>query len=235
MYQLSGKLTPPMTNLVPKMSPVQNQEALGDCTAYGIGGAIEYNFNLMGHPFFVPSHLFIYWNERNKEHSVNSDSGAMISDGLYVVNKYGVCPETLWPYDISKFKIKPPLACYTAAKKDIVLRYKRLVGLAQIKDAMAAGYPVIFGFSVYESFESDEVTNTGIVPMPQPGEQLLGGHCVLSAMYDDSIQKVITKNSWGTDWGMKPPSGTERGYFELPYDYFTNGLVSDCWVIYYTL
>jgi len=35
---------------------------------------------------------------------------------------------------------------------------------------VAAGYPFVFGFTVYESFESEQVAQTGIVPMPGSGE-----------------------------------------------------------------
>ena len=49
--------------------------------------------------------------------------------------------------------------------------------------ALAAGYPVIIGISVYASFEGPDVTRTGVVPMPvtsgAAAEDMLGGHCML--------------------------------------------------------
>jgi C1A family cysteine protease len=227
-YQPSGKKLPPNVDLRPKMPKVENQGQLGSCTSFGIAGAIEYNFNVMNHPFFTPSHLFIYYNERVLEGTVKSDSGASISDGIKTVAKQGVCPETLWAYNINKFASKPPKKCYTQAKKDVVTKYERVTGLEQLKDAIASGYPVVFGMSVYESFESDAVAQTGIVPMPNANEQFLGGHCVLASGYDDATGRVLVRNSWGESWGIK-------GYCEMPYDYFNNELVSDCWVIYYAL
>jgi len=37
-----------------------------------------------------------------------------------------------------------------------------------MKRTISSGFPFVFGFSVYESFESEEVTETGIVPIPNP-------------------------------------------------------------------
>ena len=227
-YLLSGKPIPPMMDLRPKMPPVYDQLALGSCTSNAIAGCIEYNFHIMNHIDFTPSRLFIYYNERAKEGTVNSDSGARISDGLYVVNKQGVCPETEWPYRIEKFATKPPKVCYKDALKDIVKRYKRLNNLTQIKDSIAQGYPAVFGFAVYESFESQEVADTGIVPMPKQGEQMLGGHAVLASGYNDSSGHVIVRNSWSDAWG-------DKGYFYLPYEYFTENLTDDYWTVFYCL
>jgi C1A family cysteine protease len=85
--------------------------------------------------------------------------------------------------------------------------------------------PVVFGFSVYESFESDEVAKTGTVLMPDKSEQLLGGHAVVLCGYDDETKRFLVRNSWGEEWG-------QAGYFTLPYEYVTDpNLASDFWVV----
>jgi C1A family cysteine protease len=94
-----------------------------------------------------------------------------------------------------------------------------------MKACLASGYPFIFGFTVYDSFESDAVAKTGIVPMPSKTELVLGGHAVMAVGYDDSKKWFIVRNSWGEDWG-------DKGYFYIPYDYLTNkNLASDFWTI----
>jgi C1A family cysteine protease len=110
----------------------------------------------------------------------------MIRDGIKSISKQGVCAETLWPYNIAKFTKKPPARCFTAAMKNTATAYQRVAQtLDDMRGCLAAGYPFVFGFSVYESFESQEVANTGILNMPSH-EKSLGGHAVLCCGYDDA-------------------------------------------------
>ena len=210
---------------------IANGLAVHNCTANAIGAAFEFDRIKQGLPDFVPSRLFIYYNERVMEHSVSYDSGAQIRDGIKSVAKLGVCPETEWPYDISKFTIKPPAKCYTDALKDLVVKYARVRrDLQQMKACLASGWPVIFGISVYDSFESDEVNRTGVVPMPGPDESLLGGHALLLTGFNSDDQVFFFRNSWGTEWAAE--STVAPGYGTIPEAYIMNhGLASDFWTI----
>jgi C1A family cysteine protease len=206
---------------------IYDQGQLGSCTANAIGAAFEFDQLKQGLADFMPSRLFIYYNERTIEGTVDSDSGAMIRDGMKSVNKLGVCPETEWTYDIAKFQDKPTDQCYTDAAKHQALVYRSVVqDLHQVQGCLASGYPVVFGFSVYESFETPEVAHSGVVPLPKKGEKQLGGHAVLAVGYDDTTQSFIVRNSWGSSWG-------QGGYFTMPYAYVTSGqLASDFWALY---
>jgi C1A family cysteine protease len=174
----------------------------------------------------MPSRLFIYYNERVMEHTVNSDSGAQIRDGIKSVNQQGVCPEAEWPYDIATFTDEPSQQCYADAQLHRAVSYARVVQtLNQMKGCLASGYPFVFGFTVYESFETQQVAQTGHAPMPTPNEQVLGGHAVMAVGYEDAHHWFIVRNSWGTGWGM-------QGYFTLPYAYLLDtNLSSDFWTI----
>ena len=107
-------------------------------------------------------------------------------------------------------------------------QYSRLSqSLTVMKGCLSSGYPFVFGFTVYESFESPEVARTGNVPMPSAGEQVVGGHAVVAVGYDDSRHRFIVRNSWGTGWALK-------GYFMMPYAYLTQAhpaLAADFWTI----
>jgi len=194
------------------------------CTANAIAGAIDYERQKQGEPFITPSRLMIYYNERAIEGTTDSDSGAMIRDGILTISHEGVCPEAEWPYDIGQFTLKPPANCYADAAKYVTLKYALVLQtLYGLKYQIAHAMPVIFGFTVYESFESGAVAQTGIVPMPQPGEQVVGGHAVDMIGYDDAKKMVECRNSWSSSWG-------DQGHFWMPYAYITDpNLCSDFW------
>jgi len=221
------KKLPPKVDLRSKCPPVYDQGQLGSCTANAIGAAVEFDqMKQKMKRVFVPSRLFIYYNERVMERTVDSDSGAQIRDGVKCVAKQGDCPEPMWPYDIARFAVKPTSVCYKDAIHHKAVLYQRVDRiLNQMKGCLASGYPFVFGFSVYESFMSPSVANSGHAPVPGPNEQLEGGHAVLAVGYDDSGQCFIVRNSWGTGWGMS-------GYFTLPYGYLTDqNLSDDFWTI----
>lgn len=221
------KKMPTKVDLSSKMPKIYDQGQLGSCTANAIGAAFEYDQVKEGYKDFMPSRLFIYYNERAMEGTIDTDSGAMIRDGMKSVAKLGVCTEDLWPYDVARFTEKPPGKAYTEARKHQALLYKRVIPtLHQMQGCLAAGYPFVFGFSVYESFMTPEVAKTGDVPLPPRGEQLIGGHAVVALGYDDGNQRFKVRNSWGTGWG-------KRGYCTMPYGYLTDPqLARDFWAIY---
>ena len=231
---------PAAVDLRPQCPPqVYDQGRIGSCTANAIAGAFEFDLLKQQLTDFMPSRLFIYYNERSTEGSVGTDSGAMIRDGMKSVAKLGVCLEDEWKYDDTppvqdggawpkgaRAGQKPTDQCYTDALANAAVSYQRVVrSLSQFKGCLAEGYPFVFGFTVYKSFESDEVAHTGVVPLPSPDEQVLGGHAVLAVGYDDANGRFLVRNSWGPDWGM-------AGYFTMPYPYLTErNLSSDFWTI----
>ncbi|HEX6351152.1 MAG TPA: C1 family peptidase [Candidatus Dormibacteraeota bacterium] len=217
---------PPSADLRAGCPAVYDQGQLGSCTANAIAGAIEFDRRKQQLPDFVPSRLFIYYNERTIEGTVGSDSGAQIRDGIKSVNADGVCPESEWPYDIAKFTQKPPPQAYRDAQLDRAVSYQRLIqSLNQMKACLASGFPFVFGFTVYESFETPQVAKTGQAPMPGPLDRPVGGHAVMAVGYDDAAQTLLVRNSWGPGWGM-------AGYFTLPYAYVAQPwLASDFWTI----
>jgi len=223
---------PRRVDLRPKCPPVYNQGKLGSCTANAIGAALEFDQMKQRREgsaeaeVFTPSRLFIYYNERAMEGTVDSDSGAAIRDGVKSVAKQGACREKIWPYKIGAFRKKPDRPAYGEAKRYQAVRYQRLIpSLGQLKGCLAEGFPFVFGFSVYASFESAQVARNGHAPMPKAEEEFLGGHAVLGVGYDEQRQWFICRNSWGPKWGM-------RGYFTLPYPYLTQPALSrDFWTI----
>ena len=212
-------------------SHVHNQGQLGSCTANALVGAMEFlqikarkNGNTKI-PFAFLSRLFVYYNERDYEGSVDYDSGAYLRDGIKVLNKQGVCSDNKHQYDISKFTQKPSDAAVKEGLKHTIHSYYRLETLDDMKHCIADGFPFVFGFAVYSSFITREVALTGKVNLPGPRERLLGGHAVMAVGYDDTVGRINCRNSWGNNWG-------QEGYFTMPYEYVTDrDLSDDFWTI----
>jgi C1A family cysteine protease len=211
----------------PQMPEPFDQGQLGSCTGNAVAGAIQYDAILDGTDaqLGTPSRLFIYYCERMIEGTLGEgDTGAFGRDGFKAAHRYGTPPETDWPYDISKYADDPPQTVWAdASAYKLAKPYKSVPrSVTQFKLVLSNRQTIAFGFSVYESFESEDVRRTGVVPMPNPSEQHLGGHEVLAVGYLASEPNyVLVRNSWGADWGMS-------GYFLMPWQYLlSTDLASD--------
>lgn len=219
------KMLPPAVDLRSGCSPVENQGELGSCTANALVGNLEFLEKKAGKAVTDLSRLFVYYNERAMEGTINEDAGAMIRDGVKSLVRQGVCAEQSWPYTIDKFAAKPTASCFTEALQHQVTSYHRILTLQEMKQCLADGFPFVFGFSVYESFESPDMAKTGKLDLPQSGEKQLGGHAIMAVGYDDATKRLLIRNSWGDDWGL-------QGYFTMPYDYASNShLADDFWTL----
>lgn len=200
-----------------------DQGQLGSCTANAIAGAFEYDRILDGDSFGTPSRLFIYYGERVREGTVTTDSGAYGRDGFKLLRKTGAPPEELWPYVIEQFAQKPSAEAFAEAGKRKIFDYvhpglgprKTLIERKEaFQRVLSNKQTIAFGFTVYESFEDQtKWDGVGLMPIPEPGEAVLGGHEVLMVGYlKDYPDHVLVRNSWGTGWGLD-------GYFLMPWTF----------------
>jgi C1A family cysteine protease len=211
---------PKSMDLRSTMSPVEDQGDLGSCTANAWAAALEHLEVAGGVPYWDVSRLWIYYQERVAEGTTEQDGGAQVRTGAKILAARGYCPEALWPYDIDRFADRPPRKAYKAAQEHRISEYLRCEDLYACLEQLAQGFPVVFGFSVYESFEGPEIARTGIMSMPQPRERMLGGHAVCMVGYDDDRGAVLVRNSWGTRWG-------QDGYFWMPYHFAGSAIYCD--------
>lgn len=204
-------------------SAVEDQGNLGSCTAQALAGNLEFIDNKIDSIYTDVSRLFIYYNERVLIDTVDYDSGASLRDGIKSLKNSGVCEEALWPYTIEKFDEKPPAKCYKDAQEHRIEAYYRIESLSEMLACLTDGYPFVFGFTVYESFETGQVAKTGKANMPKKDESALGGHAVMAVGYNQSEKRFLVRNSWGTGWGM-------GGYFTMPFKYLET-LAEDFWTV----
>ena len=218
---------PPSVDLRPNWGSIYDQGNLGSCVSNSVSYCVRYTLVKEGETPFIPSRLFIYYNGRvNIEKSpASEDTGLDVRDGYKSVASYSVCGENNWPYDVSKFALKPNQTAYTAAGQHKTFKYLSVdQNLNLLKKCLKDGYPISFGFTVYDSFMTTEVATTGIVPVPDTTkEQQQGGHCVSIVGYDDSKKTFIVANSWSADWG-------DKGFCYFPYSMICDpNICGDFW------
>jgi C1A family cysteine protease len=225
-YTLAPVKVPASVDLRPKCPPVQDQGQLGSCTANAIAGHLDFNRKKQGEAFMTPSRLFIYYNERQDDGTVKEDAGSSIRESVKAVANYGAVRERYWKYDISKFANKPTDPLYKQAIKYEALTYLSVPRtVSVIQNCLAAGYPLVIGFTVYESFEN--IGSDGMMPMPAASEAVLGGHAVMVVGYKqiNGHLHYICRNSWGRSWG-------DKGYFYMPFEYLLNpDYADDFWTL----
>lgn len=221
------------TGSVPFSSDLRNmfpdcwdQSQTNSCTGYGIASALYAAMVRADQPPFMPSPFFIYWNERKLEEDTMQDGGGMIRDGIKGCNKFGFVSESLWISHPDNVLKEPSAEAYTHALPDRIRFYAAvdLTNLDVICRTLTHNIPIVFGFDVYEYFESKEMAQTGILKLPEKGEAFLGGHCTVIVGHNDKERMFLIRNSYGNGWGL-------NGYFKMPYDYFTSNYCSDGWVI----
>ncbi len=199
--------------------PIFDQSAIGSCTAFGSGKAFRYIDRLDGSDYDV-SELAQYYNSRllMGQQYVTQDSGATIRDAVKALAQFGMARESDWPYTISKFTQQPPQAAYDFGRQHEAVEYVAVSNdVEQVKAAIAAGYPVIIGFTVYSNYQQ----GLGSGVWPEPAGSAVGGHCVLLDGYDPGWW--LFPNSWGTGVGV-------QGRFRMSWSYLLNN-GADFWII----
>ena len=219
--------SPPFIDLEPNCPPIMDQGQFGTCTAHSASFSLHYCIKREKSLDYVPSRLFIYANARNiGGYPLSEDSGATLRDTWAGIKQFRDLNEVKWPYNPSVLlKVQPPANIYSEAAAHKLFQYQSVPQTLQaIQSCLEDGYPISFGITVYSSFMTEEVMQTGIVPMPNLAvEQVVGGHAITLIGYDNRYNLFKFANSWGTGVGQK-------GYFQIPYAYILDpSLAGDFW------
>lgn len=203
---------PPTADLRAWAGPIKDQGEEGSCTGHAFSSAREWINRRYEKDSIVLSPQSLYVNELLKEGAFPNDNGAMPRTGCQVLTQLGCCEASVWPY-VAGSLVRPTAEQAANALKWKTGSYHRIATLNDVLGCLsdATPWPLTIGFTVYESFESQQVADTGIMPIPQRGERCLGGHEVLGLGYDQSRKVAICQNSWSDGWG-------DKGFFYMPFE-----------------
>tara|TARA_B110000211_G_C14029107_1_gene531256 strand:+ start:400 stop:1383 length:984 start_codon:yes stop_codon:yes gene_type:complete len=199
-----------------------NGKGISSSVSNGIASLIVFDQGIKKHSDYIKiSRLFL-------DSIVGSTNDRCIRNYLKVLNKKGVCEETLWPHREDYKKHFPYKSCFNSTKLKNCIKYKRLdnTNLETLKQSLFLKRPFIFGFSVYSSFFDETVWNPKIDQMPtvSTNEKLVGGHTAVAVGYSNKRKCFIIRNCWGKKWGLD-------GYFFMPYKFIISDQCADFWNI----
>lgn len=206
--------------------PIYDQGYYNSCTGNSWVRMFRFVHRMLGLGDIDPSRLFPYNEARKMEKTLRLDCGAQIRDVIAVGRKLGVCLEPQFPYTKANLKRLPSTKALKTAKTHRTTGDYRINNLNEMLQCLADGYPFIFGFTVYYSFESQVMAKSGIMTMPLPGEGRVGAHAVTAEGYNKKTGMLLIANSWGVNWG-------QTGFFQMPFEYVdsTQNLWADAWTI----
>jgi C1A family cysteine protease len=230
------KNPPHAVDLRAHCSPIEDQGALGSCSANAAVGMLESFERRAFGKHLDASRLFLYKVTRQLM-GLTGDDGAYLRETMKAMVLFGVPPEIHWPYDQQRYNDEPSAFCYSYAQNYKAIEYYRLdppgtpktALLDRVRNSLAAGLPSMFGFTVYSSMPPLG-DGAGLIPFPALGDSVAGGHAVLAVGYDDQKKigskkgALLIRNSWGESWG-------QLGYGWLPYAYIEAGLADDFWTM----
>lgn len=210
---LSAASSGKSVDLRPFTSPRHNQFGTGTCVAQSNIKALEIKrimkYGLNSHVDLSRLSLYYLARELMNPPETNKDKGTFNSLAADALRRWGVCPESEWPFDETKLYVPPTwMAMRTAYLHKISAWYKIYSrGQDRVDDviiALRSGNPVVYGTIV----DNQWFNYDGSTPINTLNGVVKGGHATVLVGWDDDKSLFIGENSWGTGWGID-------GFYEI--------------------
>jgi C1A family cysteine protease len=208
------KTEPRKEYTIPEVTAVSNQGQIPSCASNAVCDAFEY----VDGTRIDLSRFFVYWNSRRSL----KQEGTYIRDNLDAIRVWGVPPESLWPYDVSKVNVRPSDDVWAVAAQHKRMTYYRVQNQQEIIASIDAGWPVVFGIQLDAQF----LVRNPIGGYVFRGEVLADArHAMIIVGYrfvGDALHFRV-RNSWGPFWG-------DDGYCWMDSAYMMRD-IQDSWAI----
>lgn len=208
-----------------KVPYIKDQGQAGSCTAHAGTELMELLYRMQ--PSRLGTHvdvntlrfspLFLYGQERMLEGTFAEDAGADSRTIFSVLSSAGACLESEDPYAAKDIMLAPTKDQLQAAQLYKIGSYHRILDVDTAKTVLQSNYSFTVGMPVYEQFENEEASTSGLIAMPSGSS--IGGHemhvvgCDDTKEVLDQIGAFIVQNSYGSEWG-------DKGFCYIPYEYF---------------
>jgi C1A family cysteine protease len=202
-----------------QMPPVFDQGPAGTCVACATAYYDKTFQKGMEHrwPLATPEHqfspLYIY-SQRAKQ---PADEGMTIREAMKIIQDQGVCSLACMPYDVRRINVPPTPEQRKAAEPFKARSYARIASIGEMQAYLMTNC-FIAGVMVHEQFMD---APGGVIEMPAPGTEFLGGHAICIVGFDRRRRMFKFANSWGAQWG-------DHGYGHIGFATL-QALLMDAW------
>jgi len=140
-----------------------------------------------------------------------------IREAMKIIQDQGVCSLACMPYAVQRINVPPTAEQRKAAAPYRAKSYARLNRIVEMEAYLMTNC-FIAGVMVHELFMD---APGGIIPMPEPGCEFLGGHAICIVGFDRRNRMFKFANSWGGQWG-------DHGFGHIGYATL-QALLMDAW------
>lgn len=217
---LASSPPPPSASVKnPSVGP-KDQGATISCAGQSTSQAVRLAYLRAGYQCPDLSALYAYYLGRSYEGEEHNDDGAVIRDVIKALQAFGEADESHWPFKPSKVNKQPSVGAYRDGyKRKGVRGYHRISqgDVDSVRRAIAAGYPVVGGWSLSQSFLDWD----GVKVITAQQAPFVGGHAMPIVAYGaDGTFELL--NSWGSSWGR-------GGYAMVDESFVAKG--TDLWAV----
>jgi len=225
-YSLQPQRLPAGLSWRPHLPAIRDQGTRATAPAFALTAANELMRRQIGKEVTLSEQFLFYEAKQLDQAAGRTGSPTSLAAAAWVLFKHGQCRAGSWPYSpmgaTADHGTKPLNARSEAGNFRCRPQVAEL-SVQNIKAELEGGSLVALTLPVYASWlRSAEVVRSGRLTLPLSGEPALGLHAMVAVGYDDSLQVLHLRNSWGELWARQSPIAP--GYALLPYGYLAHAI-----------